>query len=87
MAADPADVKSRYKELVKIHHPMPTAARGRRRKAQGNQCSLFHPAGIGALARGVISPVQGSHGNWSLAVHKSACDYALSARNLAGFVL
>ena len=34
-------------------------------------------AGFGAPARSVISPAQGSHGNWSLAVHNSACDYDL----------
>src|SRR5207244_3504665 len=53
-----------------------------RGKAQGNQRRLFHPAGFRAPAGGVkrraISPVQGSHGNWSLAVHKSACDYRAS---------
>ena len=28
-----------------------------------------------ALAGRVISPIQGMHGNWSLAVHKMACDH------------
>ena len=50
---------------------------GGRGKAQGNQRRLFHPAGLRAPSGRVISPSQGSPGNWPLAVHKSACDYDL----------
>ena len=82
-----ADVKSRYKELVKLHHPDANGgARDAEEKLKQINAAYSTLRASEHLPHRVISPSQGSPGNWPLAVHKSACDYDLT-RNLAGFVL